>query len=96
MSTVETQRIAGVATLGALGYTFSLTDGWSAPPNAAFTTNCPCRSRRNACGSSFGGRQARGLLRENPAGQGTAHVADTQRSQRARPAATGVGAGLKG
>jgi hypothetical protein len=28
------------------------------------TTNCLCRSRRDACGSSFGGRQARRLLRE--------------------------------
>jgi hypothetical protein len=63
MKSVDTQRIAGVATLG-LGYTFSPTDGWSAAPNAALTTNNRGRSRRDACGSSFGGRQARRLLRE--------------------------------
>jgi hypothetical protein len=37
MSIIDTQRIAAVATLGSLGYTFSPTEGWSAAKNAAWT-----------------------------------------------------------
>jgi hypothetical protein len=36
MSTIDEQRIAAVAMLQALGYIFSLTDGWTTP--AALTT----------------------------------------------------------
>jgi hypothetical protein len=38
MTTIDKQRIAAVATLKALGYTFSLANGWKAPRNATPTT----------------------------------------------------------
>ena len=38
MSTIDKQRITAVATLEALGYTFSLTDGWTRPGNSGACT----------------------------------------------------------
>ena len=35
MSMIDRQRIAAVATLEALGYVFSVAEGWTAPVNAA-------------------------------------------------------------
>lgn len=35
MSVIDRQRIAAVATLEALGYVFSVAEGWTAPANAA-------------------------------------------------------------
>ena len=37
MSIIDKQRIAAVATLQSLGYTFSLLDGWTAPKDAGVT-----------------------------------------------------------
>jgi len=35
MSIIDKQRVTAVATLQSLGYAFSLSDGWSAPADAA-------------------------------------------------------------
>ena len=43
MSIIDRQRIAAVATLRALGYTFSLAGGWSPPASAGtllYTSEC--------------------------------------------------------
>jgi hypothetical protein len=38
MGIIDKQRVAAVATLQSLGYTFSLIDGWAPPPEAARTS----------------------------------------------------------
>jgi hypothetical protein len=43
MTTIDEQRIAAVAMLQALGYIFSLTDGWTSPAgSAAALTTAEC------------------------------------------------------
>jgi hypothetical protein len=78
MGIMGTLRVAAVASTGSLGDTFSLTEGRSAVANAAFTSaaNFLCRSRRNACASSLGDRQARRLVLGKRGGHRLARVAD--------------------
>ena len=48
MSMIDRQRIAAVATLEALGFVFSVAEGWTAPANAATPAGLPSTAEADA------------------------------------------------
>src|SRR5262245_25886545 len=48
MSMIDRQRIAAVATLEALGYVFSVPEGWTAPANAGTAAGLPSTAEADA------------------------------------------------